>query len=436
MLVYDIIRKKRDGETLTKEEIEFVVMGFVNGEIPDYQVAAFLMAIFFRGMTPQEITDLTMVMVDSGDRIDLSAIPGIKVDKHSTGGVGDTTTLVLAPLVAAAGVPVAKISGRGLGHTGGTLDKLESIPGLSTSLLMEDFIKQVREIGIAIIGQTQDLVPADKKFYALRDVTATIDSIPLIASSIMSKKIAAGSDAILLDVKVGSGAFMKDLESARGLGNAMVEIGKLAGRKVGAVISNMDQPLGSYIGNSLEVLEAIEILKGKHKDSPLYEVSMFLTAHLLVMGGVVESYEEGREKAEITLLSGKGAKKFKEMISAQGGDPEVVEDTARLPWAPVVRGVNSTDQGYITKMEAETIGKTAALLGAGRKTKEDKIDPAVGLIIRKRVGDMVYKGEELVQVHANSEEDARRAEEMYISALTISDEKPEKKDVILDFISY
>ena len=435
MRAFDIIKKKRDGECLTPEEIEFFIQGFVQGKIPDYQMAAFLMAVYFRNMTAEETTALTLSMTHSGETLDLASIPGVKVDKHSTGGVGDTTTIILAPLVAAAGLPVAKISGRGLGHTGGTLDKLEAIPGLSTSVAQDAFIRQVQDIGIAVVGQTADLVPADKKMYALRDVTATIDSIPLISGSIMSKKIAAAADAILLDVKVGSGAFMKTLDDARALARSMVDIGKLAGRKVAAVITDMDQPLGNYIGNALEVLEAIEILQGKHQGSPLYEVSLFLAAHLLAMGGAVPGFEPGKALAQSMLTSGAGARKFAQMIAAQGGNGGVVENPALLPAAKFLHPVKAPVSGYIAHTQAEQIGMAAMILGAGRKTKEDVIDPAVGIIIKKRRGDPVYEGELLAEIHANDMELALQAEKLYLEALHFTPGMPEPAPLILDFIA-
>lgn len=434
MLPVEIIIKKRDGKNLLPNEIEFFIDSYVQGHIPDYQASALLMAIFFKGMTDEETANLTMTMVNSGDRVDLSAIEGIKVDKHSTGGVGDTTTLVLAPLVAAAGLPLAKMSGRGLGHTGGTLDKLESIPGVRVDLTQEEFIRQVREIGIAIIGQTGKLTPADKKFYALRDVTGTIDSIPLIAASIMSKKIAAGSDAILLDVKVGTGAFMKNEEDARELARLMVNIGSLVNRKVMAVLTNMDQPLGSHIGNALEVKEAIEILRGEHTGSPLYEVSLTLGGYLVFMGEAASSYEEGRKLLEKLLHEGKGKEKLKQLITAQGGDPAVVDDTSLLPQARQEVEILSSKVGFVTSYDTHKIGMASLILGAGRANKSDKIDPAVGMVVKKRIGDEVERGEPLATIYGNDTDKIKLATEMFLKAIEIKDEEPDIPPLIIDTV--
>jgi len=434
MRAYDVIMKKRDGHTLSREEIEFMVMGYVKGGIPDYQMSAFLMAVYLKGMNDKETTDLTLVFVDSGDKVDLSSISGVKVDKHSTGGVGDTTTLILAPIVAAAGLPVAKMSGRGLGHTGGTLDKLESIPGLSVDLTQEKFFRQVQEFGIAVIGQTGNLVPADKKIYALRDVTATVESIALIASSIMSKKIAAGSDTILLDVKVGSGAFMKNLQMAKDLATAMVDIGKLSGRDVKALLTNMDEPLGAMIGNALEVHEAILILNNKLNNTPLYEVSLILAGHLIHMGKRADSFEEGLKIAKEVLQNGLAAEKFKQMIKAQGGDPGVVDDVNLLPQPKFKEDVLAENEGYVYSINAQEVGIATAVLGAGRCKKEDIIDPAVGIIMKKRVGDIVKKGDVLAQIWSNNEQKTRHSKDILLKSLDIRTTKPQKLPLIYDLV--
>lgn len=399
----DIIEKKRNGQTLEKEEIEFFIDGYTAGTIPDYQASAFLMAIYFQGMTAEEQANLTMAMVQSGDQIDLSAIEGVKVDKHSTGGVGDTTTLILAPLVAACGVPVAKMSGRGLGHTGGTLDKLESIHGFHIELPEEQFVKQVNELKLAVIGQSGNLTPADKKMYALRDVTATVESIPLIASSIMSKKIAAGADAIVLDVKTGDGAFMKTMEDARSLAEAMVAIGRQVGRKTMAVISDMSQPLGYAIGNALEVKEAIETLKG-NGPKDLTELCLVLGSKMVIAGGKAETVEEAREMLENVIADRSALQLFGKMIEAQGGDSNVLEHPELLPTATYQIEVPAMKAGTITKIEADDLGVAAMLLGAGRATKEDAIDLAVGIVLQKKVGDRVEIGEPLAIIHANTKE--------------------------------
>lgn len=436
MLAYDIITKKRDGHKLTKDEIDFMVIDYTKGSIPDYQMSAFLMAVFLKGMDDVETADLTMSMVNSGDIMDLSPISGKKVDKHSTGGVGDTTTLILAPLVAAAGVPMAKLSGRGLGHTGGTLDKLESIPGMRVDLSKEEFINQVKKINIAVSGQTGDLAPADKKMYALRDVTATVESIPLIASSIMSKKIAAGTDAILLDVKVGQGAFMKSFEDAKRLAQIMVNVGKQVNKDVRAIITDMNIPLASYIGNGLEVQEAVEILKGKHKGSPLMEISVTLAAHLLILAGIEKDFEKSRIRILEILESGKGYEKFKEMVKHQGGDVSYIEDEKKLSQASIRYEVKSTLSGIISEMNALKVGRAAMFLGAGRQKKEDIIDYQAGLIIHKRPGDKVLGGETLATLYANKNELIKLAEEEYISSVTIIDntEKIQVKPLILETV--
>lgn len=402
MRMVDLIAKKRDGKELTTEEINFFIDGYTKGDIPDYQVSAMNMAIYFQDMTDRERADLTMAMVNSGETIDLSAIEGIKVDKHSTGGVGDTTTLVLAPLVAALDIPVAKMSGRGLGHTGGTIDKLESIEGFHVEISKDEFVNLVNQHKIAVIGQTGNLTPADKKLYALRDVTATVNSIPLIASSIMSKKIAAGSDAIVLDVKTGAGAFMKTVEDARELAHAMVSIGNNVGRKTMAVISDMSQPLGVAIGNSLEVQEAIDALRGEGPKD-LEELCLALGRQMVFLAQKADSLEDAEEMLREVIRNGKALEKFKEFIQNQGGDPSVVDHPDRLPKAQYLIELPAQQDGVVAELVADEIGTAAMLLGAGRATKESKIDLAVGLMLNKKVGDAVKKGDSLVTIHANRE---------------------------------
>ena len=402
MRMVDIIEKKRDGQELTKAEINFVITGYTNGTVPDYQMSALAMAIYFKDMTNQEITDLTMAMVESGEQIDLSAIHGIKVDKHSTGGVGDTTTLVLAPLVAAVGVPVAKMSGRGLGHTGGTIDKLEAIKGFNVEISNDEFIQLVNRDQVAVVGQSGDLAPADKKLYGLRDVTGTVDSIALIASSIMSKKIAAGADAIVLDVTTGDGAFMKNEKDAERLAKTMVQIGKLANRQTMAIISDMSQPLGLAIGNSLEVKEAIDALKGEGP-ADLMEMVYVLGSQMVVLAKQADTLEEARELLKEAIQSGAATTKFKEMIRNQGGDESIVDRPENLPQAEFVIELPAKESGYISEMVADQLGIAAMLLGAGRRTKEDTIDYSVGLMLHKKVGDSVTAGEPLVTVYANSQ---------------------------------
>ena len=400
MRMVDLIAKKRDGQSLSKEEIEWIVTGYTNGEIPDYQMSALTMAIFYQDMTDQEITDLTLAMANSGDVVNLENIEGIKVDKHSTGGVGDTTTLVLAPLVASVGVPVAKMSGRGLGYTGGTLDKLEAIPGFQIELSEEKFVELVNESKVAVIGQSGNLAPADKKLYALRDVTATVDSIPLIASSIMSKKIAAGADAIVLDVTTGDGAFMKNIEDAKRLASTMVQIGKLANRQTMAVISDMSQPLGEAIGNSLEVVEAIETLQGKGPKD-LEEMCYVLGSQMVVLAKKADTLEQAREMLEEALHSGKAFAKFKEMVANQGGDVSVIDHPEKLLTAKYEIELPAKQSGVVTKLVANELGIAAMMLGAGRKTKEDTIDFAVGLKLRKKVGEAIQEGESVLTIYAN-----------------------------------
>lgn len=403
MRMVDLIEKKRDGNELSKEEIEYIVTNYTNGKIPDYQVSALLMAIFYQDMTNEEITNLTLAIANSGDVIDLSSLEGIKVDKHSTGGVGDTTTLILAPLVASVGVTVAKMSGRGLGYTGGTLDKLEAIPGFQIELSDEEFVRIVNESKVAVIGQSGNLAPADKKLYALRDVTATVDSLPLIASSIMSKKIAAGADAIVLDVTTGDGAFMKNIEDARRLAKTMTSIGKLANRETVAVISDMSEPLGEAIGNSLEVVEAIETLQGNGPED-LVEMCFALGSQMVVLAGKAKTTDEARTLLQEALESGKALAKFKEMIQNQGGDPAIVEHPERILTARYTMELPAKQSGVVSKIVANELGIAAMMLGAGRKTKEEDIDHAVGLKLHKKIGDTVTKGESLLTIYSNDEE--------------------------------
>jgi pyrimidine-nucleoside phosphorylase len=400
MRMVDLIEKKRDGEELTTEEINFIIEGYTKDEIPDYQVSALAMAVFFKDMTERERADLTMAIVNSGDTIDLSAIEGVKVDKHSTGGVGDTTTLVLAPLVAALDIPVAKMSGRGLGHTGGTIDKLEAIAGFHVEIDKEEFVRLVNKDKIAVIGQSGNLTPADKKLYALRDVTATVNSIPLIASSIMSKKIAAGSDAIVLDVKTGAGAFMKTVDDAKELAHAMVSIGNNVGRKTMAVISDMSQPLGFAIGNALEVKEAIDTLQGKGPKD-LEELCLALGSQMVFLANKASSLEEAEELLREVIRNGKALEKFKAFIANQGGDPTVVDHPEKLPQAAYLIEVPAKEDGVVTEIIADEIGTAAMLLGAGRATKESEIDLAVGLMLNKKIGDKVKAGDSLVTIHSN-----------------------------------
>lgn len=403
MRMVDIISKKRDGKELTTEEINFFIEGYTNGTIPDYQASALAMAIYFQDMNDRERADLTMAMVNSGETIDLSCIDGIKVDKHSTGGVGDTTTLVLAPLVAALDIPVAKMSGRGLGHTGGTIDKLESINGFHVEITNDEFIKLVNQDKIAVIGQTGNLTPADRKLYALRDVTGTVNSIPLIASSIMSKKIAAGADAIVLDVKTGAGAFMKTDEDSEKLAHAMVRIGNNVGRNTMSIISDMSQPLGFAIGNALEVKEAIDTLKGEGPED-LTELVLTLGSQMVVLAKKAKTLEEAREKLLEVIKNGKALEKFKVFIKNQGGDASIVDNPEKLPQAKYKIDVPAKTSGVVSKIVADQIGIAAMLLGAGRATKEDKIDLAVGLMLHKKVGDKVEKGETLVTIYSNRED--------------------------------
>lgn len=397
----DIIMKKRDGHALSADEISYMIQGMLTGEVPDYQISAFCMAVFFQGMTSEETTALTLAMADSGRRVDLSAIRGVKVDKHSTGGVGDTTTLVLAPMVAAAGVPVAKMSGRGLGHTGGTLDKLESIPGFRVSLSEREFVDQVNRIGLAVVGQTEDVAPADKRLYALRDVTATVESIPLIASSIISKKLATGADAIVLDVKVGSGAFMHELDNARELARAMVDIGCMAGRRMAALITDMNQPLGQAVGNSLEVIEAIHTLSGRG-GSRLLELCFELGARMVVLGGVSGDVKQARVILRRLVESGKALAKLKEMVEAQGGDVSCVDDPDRIEVASLSTRILAPVDGYVCRADALTLGRAAAAMGAGRQRKTDSVDLGCGLRVLVSVGDRVEAGQPVAELFAGA----------------------------------
>lgn len=430
MRFVDIIAKKANGEVLTSEEIHQMINGFVHGDIPDYQMASMLMAILQKGMNAQETATLTMEMMHSGDIVDLSDVAGMKLDKHSTGGVGDTTTLVVGPLVAACGGTVAKMSGRGLGHTGGTLDKLESIPGTCIEQSLDHFKQMVKDNHLAVIGQSGNLVPADKKMYALRDVTATVSSIPLIASSIMSKKLASGADAIILDVKTGTGAFMRNKEDAFALGKLMVEIGKHVGKQVRAMITDMNQPLGMAVGNALEVKEAVELLSGKiSKTDPLYEVCMILAEQMLLMGNIFASQEEARIALENAIASGKGLEKLQQMIADLGGDASylTVENMEKLVLVKQKIDICAQKTGYVVKMNAEKIGTAAQVLGAGRATKEDIVDPSVGLVMKVRCGQYVQKGQPLCTMYVNDDKNLDFAKQTFLDALQIA-EKPQAID--------
>ena len=429
MFMYDLLAKKKSGGKLSQKEIAYMVQGFTSGEIPDYQMSAMLMAICFRGMTDEELSFLTDAMVCSGDRLDLSSIPGSKADKHSTGGVGDKTTLIAVPLAAACGLKIAKLSGRALGHTGGTVDKLESIPGLRTSLSEQEFFQIVRQAGLAVAGQSADLAPADKKLYALRDMTATVDCIPLIASSIMSKKLAAGSDCIVLDVKTGSGAFMKSVAEAASLAEKMAAIGKRAGKQVAALITDMDRPLGHTIGNSLEVIEAVETLRG-HGSADLTELSVVLAAqmlHLAARGDMRHCQAEVRE----ALASGKGFQKLRDMVLVQGGDVSYLDDTAKFPRAYCQRDIIAEYDGYIAGMDMQAYGRAAAALGAGRKTKDSCIDHASGIELCRTTGDYVHSGEKLAVLYGSSLERLDEAEKICRQAISFSESKPVERPLIL-----
>lgn len=429
MRMIDIIEKKKNGKALDREEIDFFINNYVSGNIPDYQVSALLMAIYFQKMDYEETLALTLAMADSGDRLNLSAIKGVKVDKHSTGGVGDKTSLVLAPMVAALGGKVAKMSGRGLGHTGGTIDKLESIPGFNTALSEEAFINQVNDIGIAITGQTGNLAPADKKLYALRDVTATVDNISLIASSIMSKKLASGADAIVLDVKTGSGAFMKKEEDAKRLAEEMVRIGKGAGRKMAALITDMDQPLGFAVGNSLEVIEAINTLKG-NGPKDLTELCLNLGTYMILAARDDLDKESAEKELMRVIKDGSALKKLAELVEAQGGNPDAVYDTGMLKVAENVTNVVAKESGYIKSIQSEQIGKASMILGGGRATKEDVIDLSVGVVLSKKKGDKVEKGETIATIYSNNADKAKEAECTVLDAYTIVPEYIEKDKLV------
>ena len=433
MYMGGLIVKKRNGDTLTKEEIEFMINGYVKGDIPDYQMAAMLMAIYFVGMNDEETVCLTMSMAHSGDMLDLSAIEGIKVAQHSTGGVGDKTSLVLGPMVASLGVPIAKMSGRGLGHTGGTIDKLESINGFHTSLTTEQFIENVNRVKLAIMGQTADIAPADKKLYALRDVTATVDNMSLIASSIMSKKLAAGADAIVLDVKTGSGAFMKKEKDSRLLAKEMVKIGNSAGRRTVAVISDMDQPLGYAVGNAIEVREVIETLNGRGP-ADLEELCVTLGTHMLLCAGKAATEADAEKMLKETIQSGAVLKKFAEFVSAQGGDSDCIYHPEKLPQASIVKEVTALETGYIKKILCEEIGVVSLLLGGGRRKKEDEIDLSVGIMLRKKVGDFVNKGDSIATIYGNDPEKFKdayhRMEVAYFYSKTVVEKKKLIKDII------
>ncbi|MFZ5943439.1 MAG: pyrimidine-nucleoside phosphorylase [Bacillota bacterium] len=429
MRAYDIIAKKRDGFPLTDPEIKFLIRGFVEGTIPDYQIAAWAMAVFFQGMGNEEISSLTREMIDSGDTINLEEITGIKVDKHSTGGVGDKTSLIVGPIVAAGGIPVAKMSGRGLGHTGGTIDKLESIPGFNVELAREQFISQVNKIGLALVSQTGNLVPADKQLYALRDVTATVNSIPLIASSIMSKKIASGADAILLDVKTGNGAFIKSLGEAEKLAQIMVEIGVSFNKDTMAVISNMDQPLGYAVGNSIEVMEAITTLKGQGPED-LTHLSLTLAAYMFILSKKAVSYEQGYEIAKKILLSGKGLAKLGEFIAAQGGDANVIDNFTLFPLGKGKFEVKSAMGGFVEAINTELIGKSAMITGAGRSKQGENIDLGVGVYIFRKIGDKVSQDEVLAEIVYNDEQKAQEAADLILKSYKITSETVARPEVV------
>ncbi|MDE5777902.1 MAG: pyrimidine-nucleoside phosphorylase [Lachnospiraceae bacterium] len=446
MNTYGLIMKKRNGGMLDKEEIDYLVTGYTNGTIPDYQMSAFLMAVYFQGMNHEETANLTIAMADSGERLDLSAIHGIKVDKHSTGGVGDKTSLIVGPILASLGVPVAKMSGRGLGHTGGTIDKLEGIPGFSTGISKEDFIKQVNDIGLSIVGQTANLAPADKKIYALRDVTATVDNVSLIAASIMSKKIAAGADAIVLDVKVGSGAFMKTLEDARLLAKTMVAIGEMAGRKTIAVITDMNEPLGNTVGNILEVKEAVECLKGKGEER-LMAVSKTLASHMLMAAGKADDIKEAEQSVNEAVASGRAFDKLKSFVTAQGGDASYVENPDKFDKAQYTYTVTGKElflskektaaweMAYLTSCDNQEIGLASMILGGGRQTKESEIDLTVGIILEKHLGDKITKSDIIATLYANDMDKLSEAKERFVHAYTLSDEYKFNNNIVYEVIT-
>lgn len=434
MRMYDLILKKRNGGSLSKEEIEYFVNGYTRGEIPDYQVSALMMAIYFQKMTDEETLDLTLAMADSGDKLDLSEIKGIKADKHSTGGVGDKTSLVLAPMIAALGLKMAKMSGRGLGHTGGTIDKLESFPGFRTALSEDEFIRNVSEVGMAITGQTGNLAPADKKMYALRDVTATVDNISLIASSIMSKKLAAGADVIVLDVKTGSGAFMKEEKDAFRLAEEMVQIGTGAGKKTVAVVSDMDQPLGYAVGNILEVIEAVDTLRGKGPKD-LYELCEALGSCILTEAGAAPDRVTAEKMLREVISSGAALEKFAEFIRAQGGDDTFVCEPEKLLQVKEVHDVRAENSGYVFRILSDEIGTASMLLGGGRQTKDSVIDLSVGIVLKKKVGDYVEAGESLAVIYSNSGEKTKEAEERILASINISDTKPPVRPLIKGIVA-
>lgn len=425
MRMYDLIMKKRNGEALSEEEINYMIKEYTADRIPDYQMSAMMMAIYFQGMNARETVALTMAMAHSGEMMDLSAITGVKVDKHSTGGVGDKTSIALTPMVAACGVKIAKMSGRGLGHTGGTIDKLESFEGFTTGITAEHFVKQVNEIGVSIMGQTMDIAPADKKLYALRDVTATVDNMSLIASSIMSKKLASGADAIVLDVKTGSGAFMKQEADAFALAKEMVTLGNMAGRKTIAVVSDMDQPLGYAVGNALEVEEAIATLRGEGPED-FTQLCMTLGTYMLIAAGAAQTEEEAKQRLSDVIQDGSALKKLAEFVQAQGGDPKAVYDTSLLPKASMVEEIVSAREGYVKKIDCDEIGICSLLLGGGRETKESVIDLSVGLILHKKVGDFVKAGESLATIYANDGGKLEAARERFLKAYHIDAVQPEK----------
>lgn len=434
MRMYDLILKKRQGNTLTKEEIQWMIREYTDGKIPDYQMSAMMMAVCFQGLDKEETYELTMAMAQSGEMLDLSGIEGVKVDKHSTGGVGDKTSLALTPIVASLGIPVAKMSGRGLGHTGGTIDKLESIPGFSTQLTDEQFEEQVNSIGVSIMGQTKDLAPADKLLYALRDVTATVDQISLIASSIMSKKLAAGADAILLDVKTGSGAFMKEESEAVKLAQEMVDIGKSAGRKMTAVITNMDEPLGMAVGNILEVKEAIDTLKG-NGPKDFTELVETLASHMLILGGIAEKFDEALSMVRGAVRDGKALDKFKQFVSAQGGDTRYIDHPELFEQAHIIEEIRSEQDGFVERINAQEIGTCSLILGGGRETKDSQIDPAVGLVFSKKVADPVKKGDLLATIYGNDEEKVKQAVKHFKENFHIAKDQPEKPQMIKQVLS-
>lgn len=432
--MYDVILKKRNGGTLSKEEIYAVVMGYTDGTIPDYQMSAFLMAVYFQGMNPEETLNLTMAMADSGEKLDLSQIEGVKVDKHSTGGVGDKTSLILAPMLAAIGIPVAKMSGRGLGHTGGTIDKLESIEGFQTSLTKEQFIDNVNRMKLAIAGQTANLAPADKKIYALRDVTATVDNLSLIASSIMSKKLASGADVIILDVKTGSGAFMKTTEDAKRLAETMVEIGRMAGRKTYAIITDMNEPLGEMVGNALEVQEAIQVLKGAG-EKRLTEVTMTLASYMVWGAGGASDVEEARSMLEQTITDGSAIRKFAEFVECQGGNPAwIYEPEKHFKIAPIVKPVYPRQEGYLTACKTSEVGMASLILGGGRTTKDSVIDPTVGIRLVRHLGDAVRQDEPFAYIYGRQEDKVAEATERLLGAYEISENPRQLEPIIKGII--